>query len=102
MVKSTGIREKPTAWKPRTVDIQAVHKWINIIKENQRTKTCYNVIPLKETPEEKPPKKKKQKQNASVYPSRASQVERATLRSKEADNASKKKNLKKPGLQKKF
>ena len=100
MVKSTGIREKPTAWKPRTVDIQAVRERNNIIKENQRIKTRYNVIPPKETPEEKPPKKKKQKQNASGSPSRASWAERAALRSQQADNISKKKNLKKPGLKK--
>ena len=66
-------------------------------------KTHYNQIvrPSKETPGEKPPKQKKQKQNASASPSRASRSERAALRSQQADNVSKKKNLKKPGLKRK-
>ena len=90
--------QKQTARKPRKIDGRAVQERINDIKEVQRMKTRYNFISSKEPPAEEPPKQKKQKQNASASPTRASRAERAALRSQQADNVSKKKNLKKPGL----
>ena len=98
MVKSLGIRSKQTAQKPRTIDARAVCERINAIKEDKRMQTRYTVISSQETPGEDPPKQNKQKRNASASPSRASRAERAALRSQQADDVSKKKNLKKPGL----
>ena len=75
--------KKQTARKPRTIDGQAVCERINYIKEVKRgMKFCdnQNDISSKETPGEKPPKQKKQKQNASASPSTASWAERAALR----------------------